>query len=89
LSPPTDWQALETDADWKAHHGGVIVVHQRTPLGSEAPTKYHGRNCRWVQHGSFRERVARGTDNSEWFRAPDAVSAARGGAVACDHCLGE
>jgi hypothetical protein len=69
FSPPTDWHALKTDADWKAHPGGVIVVHQRTPLGDEAPTKYHGRNCGWVQHGSFRERVARGTDNSEWFRA--------------------
>jgi hypothetical protein len=92
LSPPADWQALETDDDWKAHRGGVIVLHQRTPITPPTqtpfPTSYHARNCRWVWN-AFRERVARGADNSQWFRAPDAGCAEGGGAVACNHCLGE
>jgi len=89
LDPPIDWQELASDADWKAYRGGLLVVHQRTPIGGESATKYHGRNCRSVQHGVFRARLARGTDNSQWFRAPDAASARRGGAVACEQCAGE
>jgi hypothetical protein len=89
LVPPSDWHALRTDADWKAYRGGVLVVHQRSPIGREPATKYHGRNCRFVQHGVFRARISRGTDNSEWFRAPNAASAKRGGAVPCEHCSGE
>jgi hypothetical protein len=46
IDPPDDWQSLKTREDWKAHRGGLLVVHnQRNPLGGEAPTKYHGRNC--------------------------------------------
>lgn len=89
VPPPSDWQALKTGEDWRAHRGGLLVVHQRTPIGGEAPTKYHGRDCRHVQHRVFLDGPARGLENSERFRVPDAESAKRGGAVACRHCGGE
>jgi hypothetical protein len=88
IAPPDDWQPLRTREDWKVRRGGLLVVHQRTPIGGEAPTKYHGRDCRHVQHRDFLDGPARGTDNSEWFRVPDAASARRGGAVACQQCGG-
>jgi hypothetical protein len=87
--PAADSRPLKTREDWTAHRGGVLVVHQRTPIDGEAPTKYHGRNCTFVQHKVFLEGPAQGLENSEWFWAPDAVSAQRGGAVPCFHCGGE
>jgi hypothetical protein len=88
ITPPDDWQPLVSEDDWKAHGGGVLVVHQRNPIDDEAAAKYHGRECRHVQHGVFRSGVGSGSDNTEWFRAPTAASAIRGGAVACEHCGG-
>jgi hypothetical protein len=89
VAPPSDWAPLRTDADWKANRGGLLVVHQRNPSGGEDATKYHGRDCYSVQHRAFREGPASGSDNAEWFQVPDALSAVRGGAVACEHCGGE
>jgi hypothetical protein len=89
IAPPSDWTPLRTDEDWKAHRGGLLVVHQRVPLGDEAPTKYHGRDCHWVQHKVFRAGPASGTDKAQWFRVLDAGSARRGGAVPCQHCDGQ
>jgi len=87
---PADWQPLRTQEDWKAHRrGGVIVVHQRNPQPRERPTKYHGRNCRDVQHRVFLDGPAAGRENSEWFRVPDGARARAGGALACQHCDGE
>jgi hypothetical protein len=88
LDPPDDWQRLRTREDWTAHRGGVLVVDQPTPIGGEPPTKYHGRDCYFVRHRVFLDGPASGSENSEWFRAPDARSARRGGAVACEHCGG-
>jgi hypothetical protein len=88
INPPDDWLALRTREDWTAHRGGLIVVHQRNPVGGEAETKYHGRDCHWVQHRVFLDGPATGSDTSEWFRVPDARSARAGGAVACRHCGG-
>ena len=88
IDPPADWDALRTRDDWIAHRGGLLVVHQRTPLGGEAPTKFHGRDCVHVRHGVFLSGPVSGTDNAEWFRAPDAASARRGGAVPCKQCGG-
>jgi hypothetical protein len=89
VSAPSDWRPLETADDWKSNRrGGVLVVHQRNPIGDEASTKYHGRNCPHVRHRVFLDGPAAGSANSEWFWAPDAASAVRGGAVACEHCLG-
>jgi hypothetical protein len=88
IEAPDDWQPLRTPEDWTAHRGGVLVVHQRAPIGDEAPTKYHGRDCYSVQHRVFRDGPARGSDTSEWFRAPEARSARGGGAVPCQHCGG-
>lgn len=88
LEPPADWNALHTDAAWKTHRGGLLVVHQRTCIGGETATKFHGRDCRHVQHGVFQRGPATGTDNSEWFQAPDAASARRGGPMPCEHCGG-
>jgi len=90
IDPPADWQPLRTREEWTAHRrGGVLVVHQRNPLRGERPTKYHGRNCTSVRHRVFLDGPATGSENSEWFRAPDAASAKAGGAGACDHCDGE
>jgi hypothetical protein len=50
----------------------VIVVHQRNPIGGEAPTKYHGRACKKVTNRIFLDSVATGTHNAEWFGALDA-----------------
>ena len=71
-----------------SYRGGVLVVHQRNPIGGEAPTKYHGRDCPYVQHRVFLDGPARGSDTSEWFRALDSRSARNGGAVPCQHCGG-
>lgn len=89
INPPADWQPLRTREDWTANRGDVLVVHQRVPLGGERPTKYHGRNCRHVQHRVFLDGPATGRDNSEWFCAPDPASARACGAGACEHCGGE
>jgi hypothetical protein len=89
IDAPADWQPLRTREDWAAHRSeGVLVVHQRNPLGGERPTKY-GRNCSSVRHRVFLDGPATGSDNSEWFRAPDPASAKAGGAYACEHCGGE
>jgi hypothetical protein len=88
IDAPEDWQPLRTAEDWKAYRGGVLVVHQRNPIGGEAPTKYHARDCPHVQHRVFLDGPARGSDTSEWFRALDSRSARNGGAVPCQHCGG-
>ena len=88
IDPPPDWHRLAPDSDWKAHPGGVLVIHQRIPIGGENPTKFHSRACRWAGHATFREHVDNGNANSEWFHAPDARSAQRGGAKACHSCGG-
>ena len=81
LTAPPDWDPLRSAADWKEHRGGVLVVHQRNPLGNENRTKYHGRNCASVTHRVFLDGPAARTDNSESLRAPNAASARTGGAV--------
>ena len=37
LTAPPDWHPLRSAADWKEHRGGVLVVHQRNPLGNGGP----------------------------------------------------
>jgi hypothetical protein len=88
IIPPADWQPLRTRQDWTAHRSGLLVVHQRTPIGGEAPTKHHSRECPHVQHRVFLDGPASGSENAEWFRVPDTASARRGGAVACRNCGG-
>ena len=64
---------LASDADTARHavvcaaRGGVLVVHQRTPIAGEAPTKYHGRDCRHVAHRVFLDGAAQGKGNADWF----------------------
>ncbi len=89
VNPQSDWRPLKTREDWKAHRLGLLVVHQRTPIRGESPTKYHGRNCPHVQHRVFLDGPVQGLENSEWFWVPDAASARLGGAAACAHCGGE
>jgi hypothetical protein len=88
VDPPADWQVLRTQDDWRTHRAGVIVVHQRNPIGGETPTKYHGRGCKKVSHRVFLVGVATGSDNAEWFWAKDPSTASAGGAVACQLCDG-
>lgn len=82
------WQPLKTREDWTANRGGLLVVHQLYPVGGEAASKFHGRDCRYVQHRVFLDGPATGSDNSEWFWVPDRESARRGRAVACLHSGG-
>lgn len=83
------WAALKNQDDWRSHRAGLIVVHQRNPIGREAPTKFHGRACKKVTNRIFLDGVASGTDNAEWFWVRDARTAKAGGAVACQLCNGE
>jgi hypothetical protein len=85
VDAPDDWDPLRTREDWTSHRGGLLVVHQRTPIDGEAPTKFHSRECRHVQHRVFLDGPATGSDNPESFRTPDAASARRGCAVPCEH----
>jgi hypothetical protein len=82
------WAPLRNQDDWRSHRAGLIVVHQRSPIRGEAPTKFHGRSCTKVTNRIFLDGVATGTDNAEWFWVPDARTAKAGGAVACQLCDG-
>lgn len=78
------WKPLRTIDDRPANDTGVIVVHQLyLARPDEAPTKYHYRDCRSAQLDDFARGAATGTNNAQWFWAPDTAAAAAGGAVLC------
>ena len=75
-SIPPSWKPLLTVAAWNSSPGGAIVIHQHIPTGpTDAPWKYHSRDCRWASADTFLTGPAKGTNHADWFWAPDFPSA--------------